>query len=321
MRAIIHSVLRAAACALYLICGAACAQSFPERPVTLICPWPAGGGTDVAMRALGEAVAKHLGQRVVIDNKPGAAGTLGPSVMASAAKPDGYTLTQIPIGVFRMPYMQKVNYDPIADFTYIIGITGYTFGVVVRADSPWKTWQEFIAYAKTNPGKVSYSSPGTGTSLHITMENIAVREGLQWLHVPFKGQADATVALLGGHVTASADSTGWGELVDAGKLRMLVSWGAERTRRWPAVPTLKELGYGIVSNSPYGIAGPKDMDPKIVKILHDAFRKAIDDPNYIKTIERLDQERWYLSTEEYTKYARETFTAEKATMERLGLKQ
>jgi tripartite-type tricarboxylate transporter receptor subunit TctC len=153
------------------------------------------------------------------------------------------------------------------------------------------------------------------------MEDIAVREGLQWLHVPFKGNADATVALLGGHVTASADSTGWGELIDAGKLRMLTSWGAERTKRWPTVPTLKELGYGIVSNSPYGLAGPKDMDPKIVKILHDAFRKAIDDPNYIKTIERLDQERWYLSTEEYTKYARETFMAEKATMERLGFKQ
>jgi len=222
--------------------------------------------------------------------------------------------------VFRLPYIQKVNFDPIADFTYIIGITGYTFGVVVRADAPWKTWQEFIAYAKANPGKVTYSTSGTGTSLHITMEDIAVREGVQWLHVPFKGNADATVALLGGHVTASADSTGWGELVDAGKLRMLTSWGAERTRRWPTVPTLKELGYGIVSNSPYGIAGPKGMDPKIVKILHDAFRKAIDDPNYLKTIERLDQERWYLSTEEYSRYARETFIAEKATMERLGLK-
>ena len=321
MCTIIHPVLRAAACALFLIGGAACAQNFPERPVTLICPWPAGGGTDVAMRALGEAVAKHLGQRVVIENKPGAAGTLGPGVMASSARPDGHTISQIPISVFRMPYLQKVNYDPIADFTYIIGITGYTFGVVVRADSPWKTWQEFIAYAKANPGKVSYSTPGTGTSLHITMEDIAVREGLQWLHVPFKGNADATVALLGGHVTASADSTGWGELVDAGKFRMLASWGAERTKRWPTVPTLKELGYGIVSNSPYGLAGPKGMDPKVVKILHDAFRKALDDPNYIKTIERLDQERWYLSTEEYAKYARETFIAEKATMERLGLKQ
>ena len=321
MHTSLHPVLRAAACALSLICGAVCAQNFPERPITLICPWPAGGTTDVAMRALADAVAKHLGQRVVIDNKPGAAGTLGPSVRASAAKPDGYTLTQLQIGVFRMPYIQKVNYDPIADFTYIIGISGYTFGVVVRADAPWKTWKEFIAYAKANPGKVSYATPGTGTSLHITMEDIATREGLQWLHVPFKGNADATVALLGGHVAASADSTGWGELVDAGKLRMLVSWGAERTKRWPTVPTLKELGYDIVSNSPFGIAGPKGMVPKIVKILHDAFRKAIDDPNYIKTTERLDQERWYVSTEEYAKYARETYIAEKATMERLGLKQ
>jgi tripartite-type tricarboxylate transporter receptor subunit TctC len=300
--------------------GQGYAQNFPDRPITLICPWPAGGGTDVAMRALAEAMSKPLGQRVVIENRPGAAGTIGPGNMAQNAKPDGYTLSQIPIGVFRIPYIQKVNYDPVNDFTWIIGITGYTFGVVVRSDSPWRAWKEFIAYAKANPGKVTYSTPGTGTSLHITMEEIGQREGIEWVHVPFKGNADATAALMGGHVSASADSTGWGEHVDSGRLRMLVTWGEERTKRWPTVPTLKELGYGIVSNSPYGIAGPRGMDPKVVRILHDAIRKAIEDPAYLRTIERLDQEPWYRSSEDYAKYVRDYYPTQKVVMERLGLK-
>jgi len=297
----------------------AAAQAFPERPVTLIIPWTAGGGTDIAMRALAETTSKHLGQRIIVENRPGAGGTVGPAGMAANAKPDGYTVSQIPITVLRMPHMQKVPFDPMKDFTWVLGVTGYTFGVVVRSDAPWQTWKEFLAFAKANPGKVSYGTPGTGTTLHITMEEIAGREGIDWLHVPFKGNADATAALGGGHITASADSTGWAEMINAGKFRLLVTWGGERTRRWPNVPTLKELGYGIVSNSPYGIAGPRGMDPKIVKVLHDAFRKGMEDPIYLKTIERLDQEPWYLGTEDYAKYARETFAQEKTAIERLGL--
>jgi len=307
-----------AMCTLFMA-SALYGQGFPERPVTLIVPWPAGGSTDIVMRSLADAMAKHMGsQRVVIDNKPGASGTIGPAGMVNA-RPDGYTIAQMPITVLRIPHMQKVGFDPLTDFTWIIGVTGYTFGVVVRADSPWKTWQEFIAYAKANPEKVSYGSPGTGTTLHITMEEIAAREGIQWLHVPFKGNADATAALAGGHISASADSTGWAELIDSGRFRLLVTWGANRTKRWPNVPTLKELGHGIVSTSPFGIAGPKGMDPKIVKALHDIIKKAMEDPAYVKTVDRFDQEAWYLSSEDYARYVRETWTQEKAAIERLGL--
>jgi tripartite-type tricarboxylate transporter receptor subunit TctC len=287
--------------------------------VTLIVPWPAGGSTDIVMRALADSMSKHMGnQRVIIDNKPGASGTIGPAAMVNA-RPDGYTIAQMPITVLRIPHMQKVSFDPLTDFTWIIGVTGYTFGVVVRSDSPWKTWQEFIAYSKANPEKVSYGSPGTGTSLHITMEEIAAREGIKWLHVPFKGNADATTALAGGHIHASADSTGWAELIDSGRFRLLVTWGASRTKRWPQVPTLKELGHGIVSTSPFGIAGPKGMDPKIVKALHDIVKKAMEDPAYIKTVDRFDQEPWYLNSEDYARYVRETWVQEKAAIERLGL--
>ncbi len=309
---------------LVLLCFVApsFAQTFPERPVTLIVPWPAGGATDVALRALADTTSKYLGQRIVIDNRPGASGTIGPTWLARNGKPDGYVVSQMPITVFRLPHMTKVDFDPLTDFSWIINLTGYTFGVVVRADSPFKTWQDVIAYARANPGKFTYATPGNGTSLHITMEDIAARENVKLLHVPFKGNADATAALLGGHVMASADSTGWGELVDAGRFRMLVSWGAQRTKRWPNVPTLKELGYPIVSVSPYGIAGPKGMDPKVVKILHDAFKKGLEDPAFQKTLERFDQqESFYMNSEDYARYAKKTYEEEKIYVERLGLKQ
>jgi tripartite-type tricarboxylate transporter receptor subunit TctC len=300
----------------------ASAQSFPERPVTLIVPWPAGGGTDVAMRSLAEATSKHLGQRIVIENRGGASGTLGATWLARNGRPDGYVVTQMPITVFRLPHMTKTDFDPMNDFTWIINLTGYTFGVVVRSDAPFKTWQDLIAYARANPGKFTYGTPGAGTSLHITMEDIAQREGIRFLHVPFKGNADATAALLGGHIMASAVSTGWAELIDAGRLRLHVTWGAQRTKRWPNVPTLKELGYPIVSTSPYGIAGPKGMDPKVVKVLHDAFKKGLEDAAFQKTLERLDQQEYfYMNSEDYARYAKKTFEEEKATVERMGLKQ
>lgn len=295
------------------------AQPFPARPITLICAYGVGASTDLAMRALAEAASKHLGQRIVVENKAGASGTIGPTYVARNGKPDGYLIGQMPLTVFRLPHMEKVNFDPVQDFTWIIGVTGYTFGVAVRADAPWKTFKDLIADAKTKPGRISYGSPGIGTSLHVTMEDIARREGIEWLHVPIR--EGGVNQLLGGHINSQASSTQWGELMAAGRVRLLVTWGEKRTKRWPDVPTLKELGYDIVSVSPYGLAGPKGMDPKVVAVLHDAFRKAMDDPVYLQTIERLEQETWYLGSADYAKYAKETFVAERATIERLGLRR
>jgi tripartite-type tricarboxylate transporter receptor subunit TctC len=298
------------------LAATASAQQFPAKPVTLIVPWSAGGTTDITMRALAEATAKYLGQPVIVENKPGAGGILGAAAMLNA-KPDGYTITQIPISVLRIPHVEKTPFDPMADLTYIVGISGYTFGVVVRSEAPWKTWNEFVAFAKANPDKISYGSPGTNTSLHITMEEIAYKQGIKWVHVPHKGNAPSMVALLGGHIDSVADSTGWAPHVSAGKVRLLVTWGENRTKRWPDVPTLKELGFGIVSNSPYGLAGPKGMDSRVVKVLHDAFKKGAEDPIHTSMLEKYDQDLWYASTEDYARYARETFAAEKATMTRM----
>ena len=296
------------------------AQTFPSRPVTFIVPWPPGGSTDIVMRSLAVIAEKHLGQRIVIENKPGVTGTMGAQALAGGAKPDGYTISQMPITVFRLPAMMKTNYDPSTDFTWIIHLTGYTFGVVVRADSPWKTWADLIAYAKANPGKVTYATPGNGSSLHITMEDIAQREGIKWVQVPFKGYAEGAQALLGGHVDVHADSTGWGEQVNSGRLRLLVTWGAQRTKRWPNVPTLKEVGYPIVSSSPFGIAGPKGMDPAVVKTLHDAFKKALDDPEFQKTLEKFDQEPYYLNSADYAAFAKKSIKDESVAVQRLNLK-
>ena len=296
------------------------AQGYPTRPVTFLVPWPPGGSTDLSMRAIAQLAEKHLGQRIVIENRPGVSGTMGAQALAGGARADGYTIAQMPITVFRLPHMMKTPYDPMQDFTWIIHLTGYTFGVVVKSDSPYKTWADVIAYARANPGKMTYATPGNGTSLHITMENIAQRDGIKWEQVPFKGYAEGALALLGGHVDMHSDSTGWAEQVNSGRLRLLNTWGAQRTKRWPTVPTLKDLGYPIVSNSPYGLAGPKGMDPAVTKTLHDAFKKALEDPEYLKTLEKFDQEAFYLSSEDYAALAKKTFEEERIAIQRLGLK-
>ena len=294
-------------------------QDFPSKPITILVPWPAGGSTDQAMRAFAEAAGRHLKTTILVENRPGAGGTIGPIHLAQTAKPDGYTLSQMPMGMFRLPHMQKLAVDPIKDFTYVINLTGYTFGVVVRADSPIKTFRELIDFAKKNPGKLNYGSTGTGTSPHLLMEIVAQREGLDLLHVPYKGNAELTTALLGGHIMAQSDATGWATQVDAGRARLLITFGAQRTKRWPTVPTAQELGLDIVSNSPYGIVAPRGLDPKILAILHDGLKKALDDPEHQKALDRFDQETFYMNSGDYEKWARETFVQERALIAKLGL--
>lgn len=294
------------------------AQAFPARPIRYICPWPAGGSTDAVIRALAESAGKTLGQTIIVDNKPGAGGLLGANEMMSA-KPDGYTLTQLPHGIFRIPHMQKVQYDPLKDFTWIACLTGYTFGLVVPADSPIKNIKDLVAYAKANPEKFSYGSTGTGTSPHLAVEEFAQRAGIKLTHVPFKGNADNMQAVLGGHVMGASDATGWGPHVDSGKLRLLATYGSKRTKRWPNVPTLDELGYQTVSDSPFGVCGPKGMDPAVVATLHEAFRRTLNDPAVLATFDKYDQSVIYMNTAQYTRFAHESFAAEKATIERLGM--
>ena len=302
-----------------LFSGAAAAQDYPTKPITLIVPWPAGGSTDISMRAIADAASKHLGQPIAVDNKGGGGGTVGPATMAAASKPDGYTISQIPITVFRLPLMQEVSWNPDKDFSYIIHLTGYTFGVTTNSESQFKTWKDVVDFAKANPGKVTYATPGAGTSLHVGMEQIAGLAGIKLTQVPFKGGAETNAAVLGNHTMLQADSTGWRPLVDAGKLRLLMVWTDKRSPNFPDVPTLKEIGYPMVYDSPFGIAGPKGMDPKIVAKLHDAFKKAIEDPAVIATLAKYDMFPNYKSTEDYKKFVVEVTNSERKVIEGIGL--
>ncbi len=290
----------------------------PGRPITLICPWTAGGPTDAVFRALAEAIGRTLGNhRIIVENKAGAGGALGAQYVAQQGNADGYLLSQTPLGVFRLPFLTKTSFNPVTDLTYIICVAGYNFGLSVRADSPWKSWKDFVADARANPDKIRYGSPGIGTTLHVTMEDLAQRENVKWVHVPYKGSAQTQAALLGGEVDAMAGTPPWG-LVESGKLRVLNTWSASRPPRAPDAPTLKEL-YGIVANSPWGIAGPKGMDPKVVKILHDATRKAMDDATFLRVLDNVGQAVYYMNGETYAQFARDALQNEKEVVRRLGL--
>jgi tripartite-type tricarboxylate transporter receptor subunit TctC len=297
---------------------AASAQAFPAKPIKLVIAFPAGGPTDITMRQLAENASKILGQPVIVDNKPGAGGTLPAQALQTTA-PDGYTIGQIPLGVFRLGYTTKINWDPIKDISYVINVTGYAFGIVVPADSPIKNWADYVAYAKANPGKLSYGSTGTLTSPHLTTELIAQKAGIELQHIPYKGSADLMLALQSGQLMSGADSTGFAPQVEAGKLRVLNTWGEKRLAKFPDAPTLKELGIDIVQNSPFGIGAPKGTPPEVVKKLHDAFKQAMEEPSYVAALGKYDMLPDYKSSAQYTQFARDTVAREKVIIEKLGL--
>jgi tripartite-type tricarboxylate transporter receptor subunit TctC len=291
---------------------------YPNKPIRLIAPWPPGGASDAVMRAFAESAGQFLGVSVVVENRPGAGGTLGATAMVNA-QPDGYLITQLPLGIYRIPHMQKMTFDPVKDITHIVCLTGYTFGLVATADAPFKTLKEMVAYARANPGKLEYGSTGIGTTPHLAVEEFSQKAGIVLNHVPYKGTAELMQAILGGHIRVMSGTTEFAPSVREGRLRLLATLGQKRTKGFPDVPTVKESGWDTITESPFGIGGPKGMDPQVVRVLHDAFKKTLDDPKVQELLDRLYQPTIYMSTEEYTRYAVRTFEAERATMERLGL--
>ena len=274
------------------------AQTWPERSITFICPWPAGGTADQSMRALCSVAARVLGQSIAVENKVGASGMIGAKALASA-KPDGYTIGQIPISVTRFSQLGTLAADPRKDFTYIARTSGQTFGIAVPANSPFKTLKDFVAHAKANPGKVTYAHAGVGGATHVGMEEFASAAGIQFNHVPYKGGSEALQGVLGGHVDALADSSSWAPHVEAGKLRLLATWGELRTARFKDVPTLRELGYDVVVDAPNGIGAPKGLDPAVAAKLRDAFRQAANSPEFKTVIDKLDAPLLYLDGPDY----------------------
>ena len=296
------------------------AQTWPERSITFICPWPAGGTADQSMRALCSVAARVLGQSIAVENKVGASGMIGAKALASA-KPDGYTIGQIPISVTRFSQLGTLAADPRKDFTYIARTSGQTFGIAVPANSPFKTLKDFVAHAKANPGKVTYAHAGVGGATHVGMEEFASVAGIQFNHVPYKGGSEALQGVLGGHVDALADSSSWAPHVEAGKLRLLATWGELRTARFKDVPTLRELGYDVVVDAPNGIGAPKGLDPAVAAKLRDAFRQAANSPEFKAVIDKLDAPLLYLDGPDYEKYVHTVYQKETALIDKLKLRE
>ncbi len=320
MNGITRRMALGAGLAMPFVRGAAAQERFPNKPITIQIGFPPGGATDVQMRAFADAATRHMGQTVLIENRPGAGSTL-PAANIARARPDGYVIGQMSLPALRLPHMQRMPYDVTKDFTPIIHLTGYLFAVTVRTESPYRTWQDLVADAKRRPGELRIGNTGANGTPHLTMVDLADREKIEVTHVPFRGEGDLTPNLLGGHIEAGATGSGVGQLVDEGKLRFLNVWSRDRSPRWPNVPTLLELGYqGMVVTSPYGLVGPAGMPPEIVRALHDGFKAALEDQTHIATLRRLDMPMEYLNSADYGRFMLETYEQERQRVDRLGLR-
>jgi len=305
---------------LLLPAWASAAEEYPSRPITFICPWPAGGTADQSMRAICSVASRVLKQPIAVDNKAGAAGMIGAKAIASA-RPDGYTIGQIPISVTRFSQLGTLQADPRKDFTYLARTSGQTFGIAVLPDSKFKTLKDMVAYAKANPGRVTYAHAGVGGATHVGMEEFALAAGIQLNAIAYKGGAAALQDTLGGQVDMLADSSSWAPHVEGGKLRLLATWGEQRTPRFKDTPTLKELGYKVVVDAPNGIGAPKGLDPVVEKRLRDAFRFAVASDEFKAVANKIDAPLMYLDGPDYYKYVLATYEKETQLIERLKLKE
>ncbi|GAB1578590.1 tripartite tricarboxylate transporter substrate binding protein [Bordetella petrii] len=317
----LRHILRVIGMGAALACAALAAAhaAYPERTIRIIVPYQPGGSTDTVVRKFAELAAPELGQSIIIENKGGAGATLGARALANA-EPDGYTLAILPSPVFRMPHIQDMGYDPNRDFTYVMMLSGYTLGVAVPANAPYRDWAGFIDYARKHPGDIAYGTASVGSASNVMMEDIARRNGVTWRHIPYKGESDVIQGVLGGQLQAYAGSTTVLPMVQAGKMRMLVTWGDARSAQFPDVPTLHELDGTPAAYAPFGIAAPKGLPPAILQTLHDTFKRVAESDAFRSILTQYGQELVYLDSAAYARYAAEQFEAERKIVQDLGLK-
>lgn len=291
---------------------------FPSRPIRMLVGFAPGGATDMAFRVLAANASAIAGQQVIVENKPGA-GMVIPAQLMQSTQPDGYTVAQIAVSVFRQSYLVKSNWDPVKGLAFVIGLASYSFGLVVPASSPLQTLADYVEWARARPGEMTYGTPGNLSSPHLTMEDLAFRAKVKFNHVPYKGGADALVALTGGHIMSLADGPSWAQQVESGRLRLLATGGPARTPRFAQTPTLRESGYDIVQDAPFGLAAPRDTDPAVVRRLHDIFKQAMEMDNYKAALKQYDLDPLYMSSEQFSNFAVDITRKEKALIERIGL--
>jgi tripartite-type tricarboxylate transporter receptor subunit TctC len=291
---------------------------YPSRPITYIVPIPPGTGTDLSVRLMAKELEKQLGQTIVVINKPGAALTIGTAAVASA-KPDGYT-----IGfsggppLFFTPLLEKVPYHPLKDLRMVTQFGGFNFGVIVKGDSPFKSFKDLMNYARQNPKKLTYGTTGTNSMPHITMERIAKQENVQITHIPFKGTPESQTALLGGHILAASGDFG-SSLVESGETRVLMLLKEEKSAEYPQVPILKDMGYDLPYPMFIGVITPKAVPDGIVVKLDEAFAKAMKEPTFIKGMKELRLPIMYRSGKELDAYVAQNYDYYSKLFKELGL--
>ncbi|MGE5793867.1 MAG: tripartite tricarboxylate transporter substrate binding protein, partial [Bacteroidota bacterium] len=264
------------------------AQQYPNRPVTMIVPFPPGGIADITGRALAVSMAKHLGQPVVVENKAGAGGAVGHAFVAKA-KPDGYTIMTALSSIVVIPEADKVNGRPstyqMSEFTPIALVSADPTILLVSVDSPWKTLKDLIDDAKARPGKISYASSGVYGTIHTCFEMLAQAANVKLLHVPYKGGGPAMTALLAGETNLGAQSPGVSNPhIKSGKIRVLGSWAGSRTAALPDVPTMKEQGYDVEFYIWAGVFAPAGLAPDVRERITGAVRQAAQDPEFVKAL-------------------------------------
>ena len=277
-----------AALAIALGTGVARAE-YPEKPITMIVPWAAGGSTDQTARVLAKAAEASLGQPIVIINQPGASTTIGMAALASAA-PDGYTIgTLSSTGYLVALQGRKLPFDPINAFSYISYYGDNVIGIAVKSEAPWASLKDLVEDGKKRPGAIKYGTAGVGTTQHLTTEAIQFSSGAKFVHVPQQGSAASMPALLGGHVDFVTETSVWVPFVADKQVRLLAVTTPERAKAYPDVPTLHELGYKSL-RSVQAIIAPAGLPEPIRAKLEAAFRGALNDKAFQETMARLSME-------------------------------
>jgi tripartite-type tricarboxylate transporter receptor subunit TctC len=299
--------------------GARAQAAYPSKPVKLLNSSPPGSAFDTIGRAACIEAEKKLGQPIVTEYRSGAGGTPA-FVAAKNAVPDGYTLVVLSLSTIRQPIQQDVGYEGVKDFTWIASLAEINFGVVVPAESPFRTWKDVVAFGKANPQKVTYGCPsGLGNSAHLFGSEMAAREKADWLPVPFRASNDCMTALLSGQLTFSIDTLiSAAPQQKAGKVRILALATTQRSQLWPDVPTTKELGYDLVIESPVGVGGPAGMNPQVVQTLQEAFRFASEQPAFTQMLERGALRPWYMSAPDFTRFAERAEREQRVLLAKYG---
>src|SRR5690606_14170727 len=249
---------------------------FPERPVQMVVPFSAGGQFDLVARLVASSMSKSLGTEIIIENLGGAGGNIGGAKVAKA-KPDGYTLLEYGGNFAVAKYLTKgLRYDPIGDFEPIAALSLASHVVLVNKDLPVSNFKELVAYSKANPGKLNYATPGVGTSMHLTFEEIKSHFGIRATHIPYWGGSNALNDLAGGQVQMTIVAVAPAmPFIESGQIRALAVTGSERARSLPDVPTIAEMGYKDFSSGSWaGLVAPKGTPEAVINRLHQAAQEA-----------------------------------------------